>query len=313
MTMKAIRMHGYGGPEVLRYEDVPRPSPGPGEVLMRVHAAGVNPLDWKLREGWLADRIPLSLPLIPGWDVSGVIEQVGAGVTELAPGDAAFGKPDLVRDGAYAEWLVARAATLARKPTRLDHLHAAAVPIAGLTAWQALFEGDGGAPAIGLQPGQTLLVLGGAGGVGSFAVQLARWRGARVIATASRRNAEYLRNLGAEVLDYATDRIEEAGEVDAVLDLVGGEWLSRALEVVRPGGTVASTVGAPAAAALGLRAVAVVAQANRGHLEALGRLLDEGRVTVELAATFPLADAVRAQAASQGGHVRGKLALAIAG
>jgi NADPH:quinone reductase-like Zn-dependent oxidoreductase len=200
--MKAIRMHRYGGPEVLRHEELPRPSPGGGEVRVRVHAAGVNPLDWKVREGWLKELVPLRLPLVPGWDVSGTVDQVGPGVADLAPGDEVFGKPDLVRDGAYAEWLVTRTAALARKPARLDHLHAAAVPIAGLTAWQALFEGDAGAPSIGLRPGQSILVLGGAGGVGSFAVQLARWRGARVIATAGPRSAEYVRGLGAEVVDY---------------------------------------------------------------------------------------------------------------
>jgi NADPH:quinone reductase-like Zn-dependent oxidoreductase len=312
-TMKAVRMHRYGGPEVLRYEDLPRPAPGPGEVLVRVHAAGVNPVDWKLREGWLKDRIALRLPMVPGWDVSGTVEQVGPRVTDLSPGDEVFGKPDIVRDGAYAEWMVARAAVLARKPARLDHLHAAAVPIAGLTAWQALFEGDAGAPSIGLQPGQRLLVLGGAGGVGGLAVQLARWRGAQVIATAGPQNLDYLRGLGAEPVDYTRQRLEEAArDVDAVLDLVGGEWLTRSLEVVRPDGVVASAVGPPIEAERrGLRAVAVMAQANRAHLESLARLLDQGSLAVELAATFPLAEAARAQSLSQEGHVRGKLALSI--
>lgn len=313
--MKAIRMHRYGGPEVLRHEELPRPSPGPDEVLVRVHAAGVNPLDWKVREGWLAAHVPLHLPLVPGWDVSGTVEEVGSGVSELAPGDEVFGKPDLVRDGAYAEWLVSRSGGLARKPARLDHLHAAAVPIAGLTAWQALFEGDGGAASIGLEPGQSILVLGGAGGVGSFAIQLARWRGARVIATASPRGADHVRGLGAEVVDYTRQRVEDAARgVDAVLDLVGGEALGRALQAVRQGGTVASTLGLPPEPELarrGLRGVQVVGQANRAHLEALARLLDAGTVRVPLAEVFPLAEAARAQQRSQAGHVRGKLVLSV--
>src|SRR5580658_5449713 len=163
-TMKAVRIHEYGAPEVLRYEDAPRPIPAEGEVLVRVHAAAINPLDWKIRAGYVKNWLPYSLPMIPGWDFSGVIESVGGGVGEWKPGDEVYGRPEISRDGAYAEYIAVRASEIAFKPKSIDHVHASAIPLTGLTAWQALFE------SAGLRAGQRVLIHAAAGGVGAFAV-----------------------------------------------------------------------------------------------------------------------------------------------
>jgi len=199
-TMNAIRIHEYGGPEVLRYEPAPLPEPGAGEVLVRVAAAGVNPFDLKLRGGVHQAAIPLSLPWIPGLDFSGVVTRVGGGVADLDTGAEVFGKSDTPRDGSYAEHVVVGRSGVAARPSSIDHVHAAAVPLAALTAWQSLFGDDRG-PALGLRAGQTVLILGAAGGVGSFAVQFAKARGARVVATA-RRTAEipHLSALGGDAI-----------------------------------------------------------------------------------------------------------------
>src|SRR5437899_7821945 len=189
-TMKAIRIHNYGGPEVLQYEDAPRPKPQAGEVLIRVHAAGVNPIDWKVREGHMKDFWPHKFPLILGWDLSGVVEEIGAGVSRFKKGDEVYSVPDVSRDGAYAEHIVVRESELALKPKSLHHIRAAAVPLAALTAWQSLFD------TAQLQPGQRVLIHAGSGGVGHFAVQLATWKGAYVFATASSRKQDLLRELG---------------------------------------------------------------------------------------------------------------------
>jgi NADPH:quinone reductase-like Zn-dependent oxidoreductase len=221
--MKAIRIHSYGGREVLRYEDVPRPKPKKGETLIRVHAAGVNPLDWKVRAGLLNGSIPQKLPLIPGWDLSGVVEQVGPDVSRFKKGDEVFAMADPSRDGAYADYIAVRETHVAMKPKSLHHVYAAATPVSALTAWRSLF-------ALGqLQSGQRILIHGGSGGVGHFAVQLAKWKGAYVIATASTKNQELLRKLGAdESIDYTTQAFEDAAQkIDMVLDTIGGETQER--------------------------------------------------------------------------------------
>ena len=234
-TMRAVTISEFGGPEVLRLEEVPRPQPLPTEVLVRVHAAGINPVDWKTRAGRGMAGVQ-SLPLILGWDVSGVVEEVGFGVTTLQPGDEVYGMPWFPRAaGGYAEYVTAPSRQWARKPTSLDHVHAAAVPLAALTAWQIV------ADTADVQPGQRVLVTAAAGGVGHFAVQFAARRGAHVIATARAARRPWLEQLGAaEVIDYSTTRFEEAVEdVDVVIDLVGDEQdrtSTRALEVLRPGG-----------------------------------------------------------------------------
>jgi NADPH:quinone reductase-like Zn-dependent oxidoreductase len=238
-TMKAVRIHTYGGPEVLRYEDVPRPAPAAGEVLIKIHAAAVNPVDWKVRAGHLKDMLKYHMPLIPGWDAAGVIEDVGAGVARLKRGDEVYTRPDITRDGTYAEYIAVREREVALKPKSLDHVHAAAIPLAALTAWQALFD------AGGLSAGQRVLIHAAAGGVGSFAVQLAKWKGAYVIGTASAHNHEFLCGLGAdETIDYNTRRFEdEVHDVDMVLDAMAGETQKRSWKTLKPGGILVSILG----------------------------------------------------------------------
>ena len=200
-TMKAIRIHAYGGAENLKYDEVPRPEPQAGQVLIQVYAAGVNPIDWKIREGFFQQVYDYSLPVIAGADVAGVVGSVGDGVTTLQPGQAVYGTADMALSGAYAEYAVGYADAIAPKPKTLDYIHAASIPIVAITAWQALFDGAN------LQPEQSVLIHGGAGGVGRYAIQFAKWKRARVIATASAANLDDVRNLGADqAIDYASQQ-----------------------------------------------------------------------------------------------------------
>jgi NADPH:quinone reductase-like Zn-dependent oxidoreductase len=310
-TMKAVRIYSYGGPEVLVYEDVPRPQPEQGEVLVRVEAAAVNPVDWKIREGYLKEILDHSLPLIMGWDVSGVVAATGPGVTRFKAGDEVFSRPDLLRDGTYAEYVVIRETEVAFKPKSVDHLHAAAIPLAGLTAWKSLIE------AAGVAPGQKVLIHGAAGGVGSYAVQLAKWRGAHVIATASAHNHDYLHGLGAdEVVDYRSARFEESvHDVDAVFDTIGGDTQERSWQVLKKGGILVSIVAPPpeeTAAALGVRQAFVFIQPDAEVLAELAKLVDMGKLRPFVEKVLPLSEARQAQVLSQEGHVRGKIVLKVA-
>jgi NADPH:quinone reductase-like Zn-dependent oxidoreductase len=309
-TMKAVRIHKYGGPECLVYEEVVRPQPGSGEVLVRVEAAAVNPVDWKVREGYLKEMLYHSLPLILGWDVSGVVEAVDPGVTHFKVGDEVFSRPDLERDGAYAEYVVIRETEVALKPESIDHIHAAAIPLAGLTAWKSIID------AARVAPGQRVLIHGAAGGVGSFAVQLAKWRGAHVIATASAHNHDYLRELGAdEVVDYRAVRFEEVtGKVDVVFDTIGGETQQRSWQVLKKGGILVSIVDPPPvelAGIHGVRQAFVFIQPDASALAELARLVDTGKLQSRVETVLPLSEARRAQELSQGGHVRGKIVLKV--
>ena len=310
VTMKAVRIHTYGGLEVLKYEDVPVPQPGTGELLVRIHAAGVNPVDWKVREGYMKDYVTHTLPLILGWDFSGVVEALGSGVTRTLKNDDVYGRPDLSRDGAYAEYIVVRESEVARKPKSVDYLQAAAVPLAGLTAWQALFD------KAELKTGQKILIHAAAGGVGSFAVQFAKWKGAHVIGTASRKNQDLVRKLGAEeVVDYQKTRFEEVvRDVDVVFDTIGGETQRRSWKVLKKGGTLVSIVAVPSAqeaAAHDVRAVFFACQPNGAQLTEIARLIDAGKVRSVVDTIMPLAEARRAQELSQGGHTRGKIVLRV--
>ena len=215
--MKAIRIHGYGGPEVLQYEDVVVPTPVAGELLIKVQAASVNPLDWKTRTGYLKGLFPHTLPFILGWDASGVVEAVGSGVTKFKKGDEVYTRTN--RDGTYAEYAILNETEAALKPKSVDHVSAAGIPLAALTAWQALFE------KARLAAGQKILIHGASGGVGSFAVQFAKWRGAQVIGTASAKNQALLRELGTdEPIDYGTTRFDDVVRgVEVVFDTVGGD------------------------------------------------------------------------------------------
>jgi NADPH:quinone reductase-like Zn-dependent oxidoreductase len=310
-TMKAVRVHEYGGPEVLKYEEAPRPTPGPGEVLVRIRAAGVNPMDWKVREGRLREALAYRMPFVPGWDVSGVVEAAGENVTLLTEGDEVYGYPSIVRNGAYAEYAVVPEAELALKPRSVDHVHAASVPIAALTAWQGLFDVGG------LRTDQKVLIHGGAGGVGSFAIQLARWKGAFITATASGRNQEFLRNLGADLaIDYERSRFDRlVCDADVVFDTVGGDTLKRSWKVLKVGGILVSTVEEPSddeAAAHGVRAALVGTRPDSAQLAEIAKLVDAGMLRPMVEAVFPLNEARHAQELSQSGHARGKIVLKVA-
>ncbi|HLF25849.1 MAG TPA: NADP-dependent oxidoreductase [Anaerolineae bacterium] len=309
-TMKAVRIHAYGATDVLTYEDALRPSPGAGEVLIRVYATTVNPFDCAARAGYLSAYFNYSLPLILGTDVSGVIEEVGAGVTNFAPGDNVYTRAGVTCDGAYAEYVVVPASDVAAKPQSLDHLHAAALPHAILTAWQALFE------AAQLAPGQTVLIHGAAGGVGHVAVQLAQLRGARVIGTASI-NLDFLRELNVDqAIDYATTPFETvARDVDVVLDTVGGDTQQRSWGVLKPGGILLSTVQAPSeemAATHGVRQQMIASAPPIGPtLTEVAGLVESGRIKPMVSLILPLADIRKAHTLIEGRHTRGKIALQV--
>lgn len=303
-------MHSYGGPEVLRYEDVPRPQVGKGEVLIRVHAAGVNPLDWKVRSGSLNGSIEHKLPLIPGWDVSGVVEEIGPGVSKFRKGDEVFAMSDPARNGAYAEYIAVRATALALKPTSLYHVRAAAVPLSALAAWQSLF-------ALGhLQPGQSILIHGGSGGVGHWAVQLAKWRHAYVIATASTKNQEMLRKLGVHhAIDYTTQAFEDVAQrMDVVLDTIGGDTQERSWPVLKKGGALISLVQPPLkrkARVYGVRGMMGSVQPDGAQLQKLAQLIDSARMSPMIDRVLPLSEVRRAHELSERRHARGKIVLRV--
>src|ERR1700719_937236 len=308
--MKAIRIHNYGGPEVLKYEDAPRPEPGEGEVLIRVHATSVNPIDWKVREGEMKDFWPHKFPLILGWDLSGVVEELGRGVSRFKIGDEVYGLPDPTRGGAYADYIVVRETEFALKPNSLHHIRAAAVPLAALTAWQALFD------TAQMQPGQRVLIHAGSGGVGHFAAQLAKWKGAYVFATASTKNQDLLRKLAVdERIDYTQQRFENvARDIDVVLDTIGGETQGRSWSVLKKGGTLVSLVQPPSeekAKELGVRAAFLGAQPNGAQLAEIAKIIDSGKLAPVINRILPLSEARRAHELSQSGHTHGKIVLRV--
>ncbi|GAA2307519.1 NADP-dependent oxidoreductase [Streptomyces violaceusniger] len=307
--MKAISYRRYGGPEVLEYGERSEPKVGPDSVLIRVKAAAVNPVDWKAQAGYLEPVLDAVFPVIPGWDVAGVVERPGPAVTGFQPGDEVIGyvREDFLSRGTCAEYVAAPVRTLARKPRNLSFTQAAGIPLAGLTAYQSLVR------ALRVGEGDTVLVHAGAGGVGSMAVQLARHMGARVIGTAGERNHEYLRALGAEPTVYGeglADRVRTLAPngVDAVLDLVGGDALAVSSELLAPGGRLAS-IADPAVLGLGGRYVFVRPDPN--DLQDLTDLAERGALGVEVSAVFPLQKTADAQRLSMEGHVRGKIAITV--
>ncbi len=312
-TMKASRIHAYGGSEVLIYEDAPRPEAQTGEVLVRVHAAGVNPVDYKTRAGsGMAGRLHNPFPLIVGWDISGVVESVGAGVSAYQPGDEVYSMVRFPEVGnAYAEYVAVPVSDLARKPKTLDHVQAAAVPLAALTAWQGLFD------VADLQAGQTILIHAAAGGVGHLAVQLAKWKGSRVIGTASARNADFLREIGADdVVDYTAAPFEDVvHDVDVVMDCVGGDLLARSLKVIKPGGFLVSIAGHPPedeAAKRGIRVGSFLVHVDSAQLNTITDLIDGGYVKPFIDLVVPLAEAGKAHEHVKTGRTRGKVVLSVA-
>jgi NADPH:quinone reductase-like Zn-dependent oxidoreductase len=304
MLMKAIQFQSRGGPEVVVYADAPTPRPGEGEVLIRVHAAAVTPTEFywfstsKTRTG-----APRPLPVIPGHEFSGEVAALGAGVKEVSVGELVYGLTDWFRDGVQAEYSVARVAKFARKPAGVGHLHAAVTPISALTAWQGLFE------RARLTAGQRVLVHGAAGAVGVFAVQLARWRGARVTGTASAANLEVVRGLGADdVIDYRAQRFEDVvRDIDVVFDGVGGETLERSWGVLKPGGTLITIASSSENAAdERTRAAFFIVETSKPQLEEVARLIDSGALRPIVDSVFPLAEARQAY---QHKPLRGKVAL----
>ncbi|XZG71370.1 NADP-dependent oxidoreductase [Chitinibacteraceae bacterium HSL-7] len=308
--MQAVRIHRYGGPETLQLDHIPVPAAGPDELLVRVHAAGVNPVDWKIREGYLAGFLTHELPLTLGWDVAGEVAAVGAEVSGWQIGDAVYSRPDIARNGSYAQYMVLRAAEAARKPLSLNWVQAAAVPLAALTAWQALYE------MAAVEEGERVLIHAGAGGVGSFAIQLAKLAGAHVISTASARNLDYVRSLGADdVIDYTRDDFgERLSGLDLVFDTMGGEVAKRSFAVLREGGRMVSICEPPneaLAAEHGIKPLFCFVQPNAEQLGRLGELVDAGKLHVEVEAVLPLSEVAQAHARSQSGRTRGKIVLSV--
>lgn len=309
LTMKAIVVHEYGGPEVLKYEDVPRPEPKENEALVRVIAAGVNPVDALIRSGKYAKFFGTTLPLIPGYDIAGIVEKTGAKITKLKAGDPIYAY--VLWGGGYAEYAVATEGEAKAKPKSLNYIEAAAVPLAALTAWQALID------TAKLSAGQTVLIHGGSGGVGSMAIQIAKARGAKVIATASTANQELLKQLGADVtVDYTKTKFEDvAKDVDVVLDSVGKDTLARSYGVVRKGGIIATLVAEPDQAELdkhGIRGAAISVKPNASELAEITKLIGEKKIKPVVSQVLPLTEAVKAQEQAATHHTRGKIVLRVA-
>jgi NADPH:quinone reductase-like Zn-dependent oxidoreductase len=308
--MKAVHIHDYGGVDVLRFEEAARPVPAAGEVLIRVHATSMNPFDCAVRAGYMGQYFNYTFPLILGTDVSGVVEEVGAGVTDLAVGDIVYTRTGIYRDRAHAEYALAIAADVVAKPQSLDHIHAAALPHVTLTAWQALIE------FADLSEGQTVLIHAAAGGVGHVAVQLAKWRGARVIGTASV-NLSFLEELGVDqAIDYSTTAFEDVvKDVDVVLDLLGGETQQRSWQVLKPGGMLLSTVQPPSqeiATAHGVRQRMIgTSPPIRKVLTEASRMVGSGLLKPHVSAVLPLQDIQKAHQMIEGRHTRGKIILQV--
>lgn len=310
-TMKTIVAHEYGGPEVLKLEDVPVPIPKEDEMLVKVFAAGVNSFDGTLRSGKYAKGAKgTQLPWHPGYDISGVVEKVGSKVTKFKVGDPVYAMINIIKGGGYAEYVVAKESDAAPKPTKINFVEAAGAPSVALTAWQAIVD------TANIQSGQSVLIHGASGGVGMFAVPFAKIRGAKAYATASTANQDFLKQLGADIaIDYKTQKFEDiAKDVDVVIDGVGGETLARSYPIVKKGGIVVSLtdrVDPAQLAKYGVRGTSLIVQNNGDELAQIGKLIDEGKIKVMVSETFPLADANKAQAKADLGHTRGKIVLKV--
>jgi len=317
--MKAIRIHAFGGPEVMKLEDVERPVPAADEILVNVYASGVNPTDWGIREGGNDFLRPfLKLPMTLGWDAAGIVEETGSDVTAFKKGDAVYGVPNFPGDGSYAEYCVAKASQFALKPKSVGFNEAAGVPLAGLTAWTAVFEHGK------LQTGQRILIQGASGGVGGFAVQFAKAKGAYVIGTASASNLDYLKQLGAdEVIDYRNQKFEDlVHDVDVVFEaspLRDNEERLKSVTVLKEGGILVSVnIDLPfndeVIAALAKKQAKGELSANQPrqeYLAEIAQLIDEGKVKVFISKVFPLEQVAEAHRESETWHVRGKLVLEV--
>ncbi len=310
--MKAVLVHEYGNPAAMRVEQTGIPKLQPDEILVRVNAASVNPVDWKVCDGMLKDKLPMAMPFIPGGDFSGTVAATGSEAAGVTIGMAVFGMTSTpgYRAGAFAQFVAVNANHVAAKPKTLSHEEAAGVPLAALTAWQAVFD------RAGLRAGQKILIHAGAGGVGSFAIQFARAAGAIITTTTSAANTGYVRALGAdEVIDYRAQNFGDVGRnFDAVIDLIGGETQERSYAVLRPGGVLVNAWGAimqDKAEAAGVRGVKVAVEPDANQLSKIAELIDAAKVRVAVAKVFPLADCAAALDESRTGHVRGKIVLTL--
>jgi NADPH:quinone reductase-like Zn-dependent oxidoreductase len=306
--MKAARIHAYGASSEIRIEDAPLPTLNDDDVLIRVVATSVNPVDWKIRKGYLKSFIPYEMPLTMGWDVSGIVEQIGPSVTRFKPGDAVYSRPDIARNGTYAEYVAVRETEVAAKPATISHVEAASLPLVSITAWEALFT------TANLSAGQRVLIHAGAGGVGSIAVQLARAKGAHVTATASAPKAALVRSLGAdEVIDYKSqDFSSVAKAMDVVFDTVGGDVQDKSWGVLKPGGMLVSITDRPSedrAKAEGKRAGFVFIDPNAAILTKLAGMVDLGQVRPLIAAEYGLDAVAKAQDHSETGRATGKIVI----
>jgi NADPH:quinone reductase-like Zn-dependent oxidoreductase len=309
--MKAAVLQNYGGPEVLKVEEVLRPEPKDDEILVRVIAAGVNPVDAYVRQGRLSERGLDKRPMIIGYDIAGVVEKIGAKITKFRAGDAVYAYLPIMRGGGYAQFAIAKEGEMALEPKNIDFEKAAAVPLAATTAWQALID------EAKVDKGQTVLIHGGSGGVGSFAVQIAKARGAKVIATASTANQDLLKQLGVDQpIDYTTTKFQDiVKDVDVVLNCVRADTLPASYGVVKKGGVIVTITGDPDSAECEKRAIrcsGVMAHPDANVLDELRKLIEANKMTPIVSQTFPLADAAKAHQQIETRHTRGKIVLRVA-
>ena len=307
--MKAVTINEYGDESVLKYTDVTRPKPKTDEILVKVHTAAVNPADWKIRDG-MGEMFGFKLPLVLGGDIAGIVEEVGDSVKNFKKGDAVYGMTLSSLSGGYAEYAITKADAIALKPESINFEEAAAIPIAALTAWQSMFA------LANLSSGQKILITGASGGVGSMAVQLAKAKGAFVIGTASGRNEQFVRDLGAdEFVDYTKQNFEEVvKDVDVVFDTVGGDTLERAFQTLKKGGFLVTAVEQPSeekAKQLGVRAARVFCKPNAQQLTEINRLIEEDKLKIHIETVLPLTEVKKAHQLSQSGRTRGKIVLQV--
>lgn len=305
--MKAVILKEYGGVDVLSFEDVEKPAPQADDILVKIHNIGVNPIEWKVRNG-LGNMFGLKLPIILGTEISGTVETVGANVKAFKPGDEVFGNVNMMRGGGYAEFVNAKESEIAIKPNNIDFEQAAAIPVGALTSWLAIFT------TANLQSGQKILIHAASGGVGSMAVQLAKAKGAYVFATASGKNEEFVKGLGAdEFIDYTKTKFEDvAKETDVVLDTIGGETQARSFQTLKKGGFLVSTVAPPPAeraAEFGVKAEMIQSGPNGATLAEIAKLVEAGKVKAHIETVLPLTEIKKAHELSESGKTRGKIIL----
>lgn len=309
-TMKAVQIHTFGGREVLELNDIAIPEAKQGEVLIKIHAASVNPVDWKIRQGYLQPLLNHALPLTMGWDVSGEVVAVGGGVIHLKVGDEVYSRPNIANNGSYAEYMTASAEEVALKPKSLTWQEAAGVPLAGLTAWQGLYE------LANIEAGEQVLIHGGSGAVGQFAIQLAKLRGATVYTTTSARNTDLVLSLGADhAIDYQQVDFSELRDMDVVLDTIGGEVQDKSWKTIKPGGRLLSIVQTPdeaVAASHGVTASFYFIEPDRSQLEEMARLADAGKLVVNIDSEFSLDQVADAHERSESGRAQGKIIINVA-